>query len=221
MRAEPWAGLKLDVEVPLDPRPLVAKLETVSSTVAIVGPSGAGKSTLLRVLAGVERRARGIVAVDGETWLDSSAGTYVPPWLRGVGWVPQEGSLFPHLTVRENLGYAGASLEDVQDTASFLEVSGLLARTPRWLSGGERQRVALGRALLASPRMLLLDEPFSALDRPLRAKLSALIREWAEARNVPIVLVSHDDEDTRILADEQWHLAEGELELSFPANPTP
>lgn len=221
MPGDSWTGLKLDVEVPLDPHPLVARLETASATVAIVGPSGAGKSTLLRVLAGVERRARGVVEVDGETWLDSQAGTYVPPWLRGVGWVPQEGSLFPHLTVRDNLGYAGVSMEEVKATAAFLEVGELLARTPRWLSGGERQRVALGRALLASPRLLLLDEPFSALDRPLRAKLSELIREWAESRSVPIVLVSHDDEDTRILADERWHLADGELELSSRAGPNP
>jgi molybdate transport system ATP-binding protein len=152
--------------------------------------------------------------VDGETWLDSASGTYLPPWLRRVGWVPQEASLFPHLSVRDNLGYAGVEPERVLEIAALLEVRDLLDRRPRRLSGGERQRVALGRALLSSPRLLLLDEPFSALDRPLRDKLSRLVREWAEERAVPLVLVSHDEEDTRVLADERWRLVAGELALS-------
>lgn len=213
MRAE-WRGWRLSVEVPLGERALSVTLSTASRAVAIVGPSGAGKSTLLRVLAGVERRGRGRLEVDGETWLDSASGTYLPPWLRRVGWVPQEASLFPHLSVRDNLGYAGVEPERVLEIAALLEVRDLLDRRPRRLSGGERQRVALGRALLSSPRLLLLDEPFSALDRPLRDKLSRLVREWAEERAVPLVLVSHDEEDTRVLADERWRLVAGELALS-------
>ena len=216
MCAEPFRGWMLDVDVPLGARPLSVALETESSTVAIVGASGAGKSTLLRVLAGVERRARGRVEVNGQTWLDSSTGANLAPWERSVGWVPQEVSLFPHLTVRENLGYAGAGSDSVRETAALLEVTDLIDRRPRRLSGGERQRVALGRALLASPQLLLLDEPFSALDRPLRAKLSRLLRHWADERRIPIVLVSHDEEDTQVLADERWHLAAGVLELSGP-----
>jgi len=213
MRAE-WRGWSLSVEVPLGERALSVTLSTASRAVGIVGPSGAGKSTLLRVLAGVERRGRGRLEVDGETWLDSASGTYLPPWLRRVGWVPQEASLFPHLSVRDNLGYAGVEPERVLEIAALLEVRDLLDRRPRRLSGGERQRVALGRALLSSPRLLLLDEPFSALDRPLRDKLSRLVREWAEERAVPLVLVSHDEEDTRVLADERWRLVAGELALS-------
>ncbi len=220
MCAEPFGGWMMDVEVLLGTRPLSVALETTSSTVAIVGPSGAGKSTLLRVLAGVERRARGRVEVNGRTWLDSATGANLAPWERAVGWVPQEVSLFPHLTVRENLAYAGADPESVRETAALLEVTDLIDRRPRRLSGGERQRVALGRALLASPRLLLLDEPFSALDRPLRAKLSRLVRDWADERRIPLVLVSHDEEDAQVLADERWHLAGGVLELS-PARPLP
>jgi molybdate transport system ATP-binding protein len=209
----PAGGLQLDFEVPLGVRPLSIRMDTESRAVAVVGPSGAGKSTLLRVLAGVERRARGTVSVHGETWLRSADGVHVPPWARGVGWVPQEVSLFPHLSVRENLGYAAAARGREEEVASLLEVADLLDRRPRWLSGGERQRVALGRALLAAPRLLLLDEPFSALDRPLRAKVAGLVRKWVTERGIPLVLVSHDEEDTRILADERWHLADGRLRL--------
>jgi len=219
MSGKAFRGWTLDVEVPLGERLLDVNLETSSSTVAIVGPSGAGKSTLLRILAGVERRASGRLVVDGHTWLDSASGLVVPPWERGVGWVPQEAPMFPHLTVRENLAYANAPPDKVRETASLLEVDHLLQRRPRRLSGGERQRVALGRALLSSPRLLLLDEPFSALDRPLRATLGRLLRAWADERGVPLVLVSHDEQDTDVLADEHWHLAGGTLEVSLGGPP--
>jgi molybdate transport system ATP-binding protein len=220
MSTDVFSGWRMDVHVPIGAQTLSVSLRTESETVAIVGPSGAGKSTLLRVLAGVERRAKGSVVVDGDTWLDTDTGAYVPPWRRAVGWVPQEASLFPHLTVRENLAYAGASPDRVADAAALLEVTDLIDRRPRRLSGGERQRVALGRALLSSPRLLLLDEPFSALDRPLRGKLSRTVREWAERNRVPLVLVSHDEEDTQVLADERWHLAGGTL-TPTPESPRP
>lgn len=209
--ASGWGGIVMDVEVPLAERPLAVHLETRARSVAIVGPSGAGKSTLLRVLAGVESRARGRLTVDGRSWLEPDRGIVVPPWLRRVGWVPQEVLLFPHLSVRQNLAYAGAPEDRVRETAALLQVEPLLDRRPRRLSGGERQRVALGRALLSAPRLLLLDEPFSALDRPLRARLSRTVKELAEERGIPLVLVSHDEEDATVLAEERWHLAEGEL----------
>ena len=209
-----FGGWTMDVTLPLSARDLRLTLRTGSSRVGIVGPSGAGKSTLLRVLAGVERRALGRLVVDSEVWLDSEAGISLPPWERKVGWVPQEPSLFPHLTVLENLAYSGSPLDRVREVAARLEVEVLLDRRPRRLSGGERQRVALGRALLSAPRLLLLDEPFSALDRPLRVKLAREVRSWSTEHEVPLVLVSHDEEDTEILADERWHLVEGVLELS-------
>jgi molybdate transport system ATP-binding protein len=209
-----FAGWAMDVRVPLAEGSLHLALQTESATVAVVGPSGAGKSTLLRVLAGVERRALGRVEFDGRTWLDSEAALAVPPWERAVGWVPQDVSLFPHLSVHGNLASSGADAASVGATAALVEVSHILDRRPRRLSGGERQRVALGRALLASPGLLLLDEPFSALDRPLRVKLAETVRSWADRNAVPLVLVSHDDQDTEILADERWHLNEGVLERS-------
>lgn len=212
MGADGFRGWALDVEVDFGERRLALRLETASTAVAIVGPSGAGKSTLLRVLAGVERRVEGSVVFDETPWFDSRKGVSVAPWERRVGWAPQEASLFPHLSVAENLGYGGATPEEVHSKADLLEVGHLLDRRPRRLSGGERQRVAVGRALLASPALLLLDEPFSALDRPLRDKLAGKVREWASAAGVPLVLVSHDESDSRVLADEQWHLADGVLE---------
>lgn len=214
MGADGFRGWSLAVDVDFGERRLRLALETTSRAVAIVGPSGAGKTTLLRVLAGVERRARGSLTFDDRIWLDSPRGVVVPPWERSVGWVPQEGSLFPHLTVAENLGYGGASEEDVRSKAELLEVEHLLDRRPRRLSGGERQRVAVGRALLASPSLLLLDEPFSALDRPLRDKLADKVRQWAADAAVPLVLVSHDESDSRVLAEERWHLADGVLQRS-------
>jgi molybdate transport system ATP-binding protein len=217
--ADAFVGWALDVEIALGPRALHLELRTESRTVAIVGPSGSGKSTLLRILAGVDRRAKGTVEVGGTVWLDSGGGVSVPPWERRVGWVPQEVLLFPHLTVRENLSYAGASDTEVGETAALLEVDHILDRRPRHLSGGERQRVALGRALRSSPRLLLLDEPFSALDRPLREKLAGLVRRWADDQGIPLVLVSHDERDIDVLADEHWHLSGGALRLSREGPP--
>ncbi|MCH2469981.1 MAG: ATP-binding cassette domain-containing protein [Gemmatimonadetes bacterium] len=202
--------LGLDFEIPLASKTMRVKLDTESRAIAIVGPSGAGKSTILRVLAGVERRARGLVTFCGQRW-QGDDGPIVPPWLRRVGWVPQEVLLFPHLTVRDNLGYAGPSAAAVEEVARLLQITELLERRPRRLSGGERQRVALGRALLAEPKLLLLDEPFSALDRPLRAELARVVGEWCAERGVPLVLVSHDEADAEVLAEQRWHLSDGKL----------
>ncbi|MFZ5479796.1 MAG: ATP-binding cassette domain-containing protein [Myxococcota bacterium] len=196
------ARFAVAVRLALGPRAVTYALETDARAVAIVGPSGAGKSTLLRVVAGLERRASGTVACLGETWQD--ARTFVPPWRRGTGWVPQDAVLFPHLTVRENLAYA-AKL-DVAPIAAMLGVDALLDRAPRHLSGGERQRVALGRALAVAPRLLLLDEPFSALDRPLRARLGADVAAWARARETPLLVATHDEADVATLAEEVWEV---------------
>ena len=209
--AAPDLTLDVALDLTLGNLALRVELRTLQRAVAIVGPSGAGKSTLLRILAGVERRAIGRVEMSGRVWLDSARGFFLEPWERRVGWVPQDDLLFPHLTVRQNLAFAGASTEEVEETAQMLSVEPLLERRPRNLSGGERQRVALGRALLARPELLLLDEPFSALDRPLRLDLVGRVRDLAEQAGIVLVLVSHDEGDAATLADERWLLVDGQL----------
>ncbi len=210
MGAEGW-GLHVQVRVPLDAIDLDVDWRPGRDHVAILGPSGSGKSTLLRALAGLEPRAEGRVTFGDEVWLDSGSGVFMPAWERRVGWVPQDALLFPHLSLRENLAYAGAGRSEVEKMAESLFLTDLLDRRPRFLSGGERQRVALGRALLSAPRMLLLDEPFSALDRPLRGQIAAMVRAFARDTETPIVLVSHDEHDAGLLADERWVLVAGRL----------
>ncbi len=196
--------LEIDVELRLPGRRARVALAADDRVVGIAGPSGAGKTTLLRVIAGLDRRAAGTVKVFGEVWQDAS--TFVPPWERRAGWVPQDGVLFPHLSVEENLTYAGR--DGIDAIVDLLAIRPLLGRAPRNLSGGERQRVALGRALLSRPRLLLLDEPFSALDRPLRARLSHEVATWCEERALPVVLVSHDEADLRTFGATAWAFGE-------------
>jgi molybdate transport system ATP-binding protein len=204
----------IDVRVRLRLGPLSLDVAFASSSArtAIVGASGAGKSTLLRTVAGLEPAARGTLRVNGELWMDTEAGVHLEPWRRGVGWVPQEALLFPHLSVRDNLAYAGsARLERVAEVAGLVRAEHLLDRRPAVLSGGERQRVALARALLAEPTLLLLDEPFSALDRPLRHDLIDRLSTYLSRRDTPLVLVSHDPDDATRLGCQELHLVEGHL----------
>ena len=213
-------GLDVDIRVPMGAGDLEIRLRSEALSVAVFGPSGGGKSTLLRTLAGVERRVAGIVKVGGETWLDTEKGVFVPPWERGVGWVPQDYLLFPHLSVRENLRYGGGSAADVEEMARTLVVDHLLERRPRRLSGGEQQRVALDRALLSRPRLLLLDEPFSALDRPLRIRVGSELKTYLLQRKIRLLLVSHDEADASALAREHWLLSQGRLERVDEAEPS-
>lgn len=225
--AEP-AVLDARIRVRLGPLRLEVALETRARAVAVVGPSGAGKSTLLRVLAGLEHRARGRVTVRGETWMDTDRGVFRPPWSRAVGWVPQDTLLFPHLTVRENLAYpagadgspggGGTAAEagageplGLLEAARLVEAGHLLDRRPAVLSGGERQRVSLARALRVRPRLLLLDEPFSALDPALRDQLAGRLGEYLQRVRLPVVLVSHDEDDAHALGCQEFHLVDGHL----------
>lgn len=189
---------------------LEIELESTCRAIALVGASGTGKTTLLRIIAGLERGVLGRVVVGGESWHEG-ARCLVPPWMRSVGWVPQHALLFPHMTVRKNLGYGARPGADVVPVAEMLVLGHLLDRRPRNLSGGERQRVALGRALVATPRLLLLDEPFAALDGELRGTLVQRVSGYCVAHALPFVLVSHSPDDVANLASEVWTLRDGRL----------
>ena len=182
--------------------PLDGRLVTV-----LFGPSGAGKTTVLRALAGLDRPDAGAIRFEHQTWFDRSTGVLVPPQLRNIGLLFQDYALFPHLTVASNIGYGlhrlprGEREERVRSVAARLHIEDVLARRPAQLSGGQRQRVALARALAPAPRLLLLDEPLSALDAPSREHLRGELRRTLEASGVPAVVVTHDRVEALALGD--------------------
>jgi iron(III) transport system ATP-binding protein len=183
------------------------------SLTAVLGLSGCGKTTLLRVIAGFERAERGRVSLGARTLDDGQ--TYVAPERRGIGYVPQEGALFPHLTVKRNVGF-GLSREErrgsaVKDLLEMVGLASLADRYPHQLSGGEQQRVALARALARKPEVLLLDEPFSSLDASLRTRVREEVHALLRAQGVTTVLVTHDQEEALSLADTVAVLREGTI----------
>jgi molybdate transport system ATP-binding protein len=214
--SEQTQALTLDVDLELSRGPfnLEVSMQSNSARIAIVGASGAGKTTLLRVLAGLERDACGHVHALGSTWQDTSSGRWTPSWQRQVGWVPQHALLYPHRDVRQNL-LDGADRDALNGVSEMLDIVALLDRRPRKLSGGERQRVALGRALLCEPKLLLLDEPFAALDRSLREDVAAKVVDYCDTRDLPLVLVSHDERDVTRVCDEAWEVSSGVVERRF------
>ncbi|MBF0382413.1 MAG: ABC transporter ATP-binding protein [Magnetococcales bacterium] len=187
---------------------------------AIVGGSGGGKTTLLRALAGLEPDVVGSIALGGEVWLDTVQKINVPPQKRNIGVVFQNYALFPHMTVSQNVAF-GISDKNPQNMSEYLQsfdLSDLAHERPASLSGGQRQRVALARALATNPELLLLDEPFSAVDVPLRAKLRDELWRAIRHRGVPTLLITHDISDVRLLADWVVVLDEGRVIRSGPTN---
>jgi molybdate transport system ATP-binding protein len=188
---------------------LALGLELGAETVALVGPSGAGKSSVLRAVAGLLRPERGIVRLGADSWLDTARGIDLPPERRQVGLVFQEYALFPHLSVRANVEFGGR-----RRAAELLErfgVAHLAGARPATISGGERQRVALARALARDPRVLLLDEPLSALDAYTRARVRSELRELLHDLGLPTLIVTHDFDDAAALADRVGVLVGGQL----------
>lgn len=216
------SGLTIDLTLPLDRFTLAVRWESEASFLGIFGHSGAGKTTVLEAIAGLRRGVSGVVRVAGRTCLDSAAGVNLPPERRGVGYVPQEGLLFPHRDVlgnvlagRRRARAAGPPL-DPGRVLRVLELSGLERRAVATLSGGERQRVALARALCSSPRLLLLDEPLAGLDLPLRRRILPFLIRIREEFALPTILVSHDPTEIRIFGDEILVLSEGKRLASGP-----
>ncbi|RYY72487.1 MAG: ATP-binding cassette domain-containing protein, partial [Comamonadaceae bacterium] len=187
---------------------------------ALIGPSGSGKSTLLKAVAGLLPDAQGHVRVGNETLFDSAQQIDLPARERGIGFVFQDYALFPHMTVTENLMFGvrrvgrRASDGEQQRVAALLDQFDLTAlrdALPRHLSGGQRQRVALARALAPSPRLLLLDEPLSALDVPLRERLRRELADMLERVPVPVLLVTHDSRDVEALTQAAVHVDAGRV----------
>jgi molybdate transport system ATP-binding protein len=202
----PLAHFTLEVDAVLEGR-----------VTAIFGASGAGKTSLLEVIAGLRQPAAGLVRVDGAILTHPAAHIFVPPHQRAIGYVPQEGALFPHLSVSQNLRYghtaraaapAGLTFPHVADV---LELTALTERPIGPLSGGEKQRVALGRALLAAPRLLLLDEPLAGLDAPLRERLLPYLARVRDEFAIPMLYVTHSPDEVMALCDSVLVLAGGRV----------
>ncbi|MFA7330514.1 MAG: ATP-binding cassette domain-containing protein [Candidatus Delongbacteria bacterium] len=199
----------------------------------LFGFSGAGKTMTLQLVSGLLDPDEGRVALDGEVWCDTAAGLRRPPGRRPVGYVFQDLALFPHLSVLGNVLHGAPDLpaprrrERAHELLATFYLEGLEERLPRELSGGQKQRVALARALIRQPALLMLDEPFSALDRPLRLEMREVLQEVRARFQIPILLVTHDLEEAAALADrwivyEQGRVAQqGRLEAlrAAPASP--
>jgi molybdate transport system ATP-binding protein len=199
--------LSVELDIPLRDFRLGLSLDVAAETVAIVGPSGAGKSTLLRAIAGLVKPHAGRVTLGEEVWLDRARGIDLAPEDRSVGMVFQQYALFPHLSVQRNVEFGGKAR--ATELLQRLGIAHLAAARPRQLSGGERQRVALARALAHDPKVLLLDEPLSALDPHTRDVVRRELAGHLAGLALPTLLVTHDVADAIVLADRIGVIREG------------
>ena len=200
--------LRVDVTKQLGEFSIEAAFTSEGRVTGLFGASGAGKTSLINMIAGLLKPDRGIIALDGEMLDDVAARVHVPPHRRRIGYVFQDARLFPHLDVRQNLDYGRRMNRLPDDPAQYkrvtelLDIGGLLDRRPGKLSGGERQRVALGRALLSKPRLLLLDEPLGSLDESRKVEILPYLVRLRDEAHVPMVYVSHDAAEMRQLATQ-------------------
>jgi molybdate transport system ATP-binding protein len=209
--------LRVDVAKQLGEFFIEAAFASEGRVTGLFGASGAGKTSLINMIAGLLRPDRGTIAIDGDMLDDTAARLHVPAHRRRIGYVFQDARLFPHLDVRQNLDYGRRMNGLAHDPANqarivdLLDIGMLKARRPGQLSGGERQRVALGRALLAQPRLLLLDEPLGSLDEERKAEILPYLVRLRDEANVPMVYVSHDADEMRQLATQIVMLRRGRV----------
>ena len=193
---------------------LKVDLTATGNVIGILGQSGSGKTTLLEIVAGLRRADAGAVVLDGTVLMDRAAGIFLPPERRGVGYVPQDLALFPHLSVRGNIEYGsvrgGKSGPSLEQVGRVLEIDLLLDHRVAQLSGGQKQRVAFARALRAQPRLLLMDEPLSSLDEELKGRIIPYLRRMREEFGIPMIYVSHSGDELAALCDEVLVLRGGE-----------
>ena len=209
--------LRVDVSRQLGEFSIEASFSSEGRVTGLFGASGAGKTSLINMIAGLLRPDRGSIVIDGETLDDTAARVHVPAHRRRIGYVFQDARLFPHLDVRRNLDYGRRMNRLADDPAlwarvtDLLDIGRLLDRRPGQLSGGERQRVALGRALLSKPRLLLLDEPLGSLDEGRKVEILPYLVRLRDEANVPMVYVSHDAAEMRQLATQIVMLRHGQV----------
>jgi molybdate transport system ATP-binding protein len=190
----------------------------------LFGPSGAGKTSLLRVLGGLTRPDRGRVVLHGRTLVETERGTWVPPAERGIGFVTQKPTLFPHMNVTANVSFGLSGLgrrsaaERVAEMLALFHASHLADRAPAALSGGEKQRVALARALAPEPRLLLLDEPLTVLDADLKVSVLERLTAWLSERKIPALYVSHDVAEAFQTAADVMVIDAGQIQAHGPAH---
>src|SRR5438552_6335727 len=214
--------LSVAVEHRLGDFTLDATFESGGGLTALFGRSGSGKTSLVNAIAGLIRPTRGHIAVDGEVLTDTASGVFVPARRRHIGYVFQEGRLFPHLTVRQNLLYGHwfaprrGRAGEIEQVIELLGLGDLLGRRPANLSGGEKQRVAIGRALLAQPRLLVMDEPLASLDEERKTEILPYIERLRDEFAIPIVYVSHAIAEVTRLATTIVVLSEGRVAAIGP-----
>ena len=209
--------LSVDIRTDIGGFLLEAAFQSDGRVTALFGPSGAGKTTILNLIAGLARPTGGSIALDSDRFVDTSQRLWVPAHKRQIGYIFQESRLFPHLSVRRNLNYGRrhsrptAAWADFDNIVAMLGIGHLLDRRPAGLSGGERQRVAIGRALLASPRLLLMDEPLASLDEARKAELLPYLEQLRDRIQLPIVYVSHTIGEIARLADTMVLISNGNV----------
>jgi molybdate transport system ATP-binding protein len=182
----------------------------------IFGPSGSGKTTLLQCIAGLLPPERGLISIGNESIFDSERKVDLAPQQRRIGYVFQDLALFPHMTAAENIAFGirengNRRAEMVRDVLERFSIAQIAAHRPGEISGGERQRVALARALVTQPRVLLLDEPFSALDDPLKLEIIADLKQWLEQHRIPVLFVTHDRSEAGALGERMLLINEGNV----------
>ncbi len=224
--------IAIDIELVQGSFTLTAAFALEARAAALFGPSGSGKTTILDAIAGLRTPRRGSIAIDGRLLFSSEQRINLPAQQRHIGYVPQDVALFPHMNVRRNLLYGTHSppragqrrharlAPDLALVAAMLEIEPLIDRDVTDLSGGERQRVALGRALMSGPSLLLLDEPLAAVDEPLRRRILPYLRRVRDELGIPIVYVSHDRDEVEELADSVVRIEAG-LVKSVESSPGP
>lgn len=210
----PGFALKVDLKLP------------GRGVTALYGHSGSGKTTCLRCIAGLERAEDGFVQINDQVWQDSRNGLFVPPHKRALGYVFQEASLFPHLSVRGNLEFGFKRIArqqrrvDMAHATELLGIAHLLDRHPQHLSGGERQRIGIARALLTSPQLLLMDEPLAALDSKRKSEILPYLERLHDELDIPVLYVSHAQDEVARLADHIVLLSDGQALASGPIGET-